>query len=131
MATPNTRTRAKAAKAPEGPTLHQLPVGDLTINFTEPNEGQVIALRKAGLLFKSSDAATQNRGGLLYMDVLDALVHTPEELDEIYQGLADKSLDLEKYADAALTLIQKVAKETQENAAPKTGPVSTRRARAR
>ena len=128
------RDRTPAAPAPvetPEPVTYPILVGDLTINFSVPTEGQVIALRKAGLLFKSSDPMTQNRGGLLYMDVLDALVATPEELDEIYSKLADKSLDLEDYAEAALTLLKEVSDDSKAEAAPKNGPVSTRRARAR
>ncbi|MET0273775.1 MAG: hypothetical protein ABW360_12360 [Phenylobacterium sp.] len=119
-----------ADEAPEVRT-YPIPVGDLTINFSEPTDGQIIALRKAGLLFKSSDPMTQNRGGLLYMDVLDALVATPGELDEIYSRLADNSLNLEDYAEAALTLLQTVGDDNKAEAAPRNGPVSTRRARAR
>jgi hypothetical protein len=131
MAARDRRPAGTAAEKAAEPRTYQLPVGTLTVNFTEPNEGQVIALRKAGLLFKSSDPMTQNRGGLLYMDVLDALVATPAELDEIYQGLADKSLALEDYAEVALTLLKEVSADSKAEAAPRTGPVSTRRARAR
>jgi hypothetical protein len=128
------RDRKPPAPAPDEtpePVTYPIPVGELTVNFSEPTEGQVIALRKAGLLFKSSDPMTQNRGGLLYMDVLDALVATPEELDEIYSKLADKSLALEDYAEAALTLLKDITEDNKVEAAPTNGPVSTRRARAR
>src|SRR3954471_17814862 len=107
-----------------------LPIGDLTVVFAKPEPGQLVALRRATTLFTSDDKATQGRGGLLFLDVLDNLVTDQAILHRVYEGMASKAIPLDAYAECAIALLEHFH-PSEKDEAPKTGPVSTRRARAR
>jgi len=109
-------------------TTVAFPIGDLTVVFTKPEAGQLAALRRAATLFQSSDTATQGKGGLLFLDVLDNLVSDEAILHRVYEGLARKTIPLEDYAECVIALLKHFA--PQEEEAPRNGPVSTRRPRA-
>jgi hypothetical protein len=106
-----------------------LPIGDLTVNFKRPIGGQLAALRRASALFGSSDRTANAKGGLLFLETLDALVVDDGMLDRLYSGLANEEIPLEEYGMAVVGLLQHFTGDEDE--APTNGPVSTRRARVR
>jgi hypothetical protein len=123
-------TRDSSKKAPTGRDTVILPLAELSVTFHAPEPGQLAALRRAANLFGSADKAAQGKGGMLFLDVLDALVTDEGILDRIYSGMADESIPLEDYAECAIALLKHFVGE-QEEEAPRNGPVSTRRASAR
>ncbi len=128
MAARSTTTKKAAATA--DPNVYEITIGDVPVKFDKPEPGQIAALRRAGLLFESSEVTKQNRGGMLFLDVLDAMVKDQDVLDQLYQGLATKTIPLDEYAECAITLLKHFGQ--QSDAAPTTGPIAgTRRARAR
>lgn len=121
---------AAAAKKKTSPDEFTVTLGGKEVTFARPEPGQVAALRRAGILFESSDASAQNRGAMLFLDVLDGLVTEDEVLDKLYQQMASKEVGLEDYAECAIILLKHFGEEADK--APKNGPVvGTRRARAR
>lgn len=104
-----------------------LQLGDLSVVFKKPIGGQMAALKRVGTLFGSSDKVVQAKGGMLFLEVADALVSDGAMLDRVYSGLADESIPLEDYANCVIELIEHFIPDADE--APANGPVSTRKAR--
>lgn len=104
------------------------PIGDLSVTFKKPLDGQVAALRRVGVMFKSSDRATRGQAGTLFLDVLDTLVTDPLILQRLYEGMATEQIKLEAYADCAILLVKHFTPD--EETAPKQGPVTATRRRA-
>lgn len=90
------------------------PIGDLEVTLNEPRPGQIAALRRIVKLMESGDAVAMGQGATLFLDIADTLVAEDDVLQQIYEGMATESLQLEQYSDLLVGALKHFLPEEEE-----------------